>query len=307
MTMIQTLTQLFDAGRASLEEKLCGMTLPEDASRIRKIVEGELTALMAPKSDFSMSLTTAENAVLQQIVGLMDVRRQLTGQITAECPPRPKAEMRNTPAAADPTPRVYPIVGSAVGGSVGALLGPWTAVVGAVVGTSLAAYSRDLLPVFNSPAPKSVVLPSAEKKDREIDPKQLTDIIRGVCGQIDHLIALSRQQIQDLKSIYENREKVSLSRNYRFLLESIQSVLGSALAPDDAGCAEKLRNRCGQLADSLENYGLRVAVYDESAPAAWFDTSASERTSVPVTKLPAILEGEEPVLKGKVILPVNKQ
>ena len=306
--MIQTLTELFDAGRASLEEKLRGLALPEDAARIRKIVESELAGLIAPKSDFRLSLTASENAILQQAVGLMDVRRQLSGQTAPEQSSRPETEMQAAPVAApDSTSCVYPIVGSAVGGSVGAMLGPWTAVVGAVVGTSLAACSRNLLPKVNGSAKTPAGQPVNGKKDREIDPRQLTDIIREVCGQIDRLMGLYRQQIQDLKTIYENREKVTLSRNYRFLLESIQAVVGSAMSLDEAGSAEKLRNRCEQLADSLENYGLRVVSYDGPSTAAWFDSSPSERVTAPVTKLPAILEGDEPVLKGKVLLPVNKQ
>lgn len=302
--MMQTLTSIFSTGRTLLEQKLQGLTLPHDSEKIQKIISQELTALIAPKGDFRLSLTVAENAILQHAVGLMNIRHQLSTQMIPENKSN-KPEMRAIPITAKPEiSGLASIVGSAVGGSVGALIGSWPAVIGAVVGTSVATYYREFMPKQMTNDKTGCQNVPKETPD-SIDPHALTDIIHTICQQIDQLIATYRGNISDLRFSYENREKETLSRDYRFLLESIQSVLGCSYSTGNATGIKKLQDRCEQLGESLENYGLRAEVYEEST-AAFFEPIFSEQCDSPTTKMPAILEGDKLVLKGKVILPKNK-
>ena len=301
--MNTTLTSVFEAGRASLETKLGGLSLPQDSEKIQRIIEQSFAELIGPNSNFRMTLTVAENAIIQHAIGLMNIRHQLSAQIL------PKQEtadnkMRVEAMPADTSSPLFSIVGSAIGGSVGALIGPWPAVIGAVAGTAVGTYYREFMPKAAKPESESDVA-SSEPEATTISVSAMTDIIHSICKQIDLLLATYRQQIADLKASYDNREKVTLSRNYQFLLESIQSVLGASYSTETEKEIGRLKDRCEQLGESLENYGLRAVVYSVEKVAHLFEINESENCASPATRLPAIMEGDKIILKGKAVLPIK--
>lgn len=107
---------------------------------------------------------------------------------------------------------------------------------------------------------------NATKAD-PVSPSALTDIIRVICEQIDHLMASYRRQM----SSYENWEKITLFRNYQFLLESIQTVVGASYWVDTEKGVARLKDRCEQLSESLENRGLKVVEYTTDCPVNYFE------------------------------------
>lgn len=301
--MTQTLTSIFDAERVLLEQKLEGLTLPNDAERIQQILKQSLMDLIAPKGNFRLSLTMAEDVILQNTVALLNTQYQLLLKVATAA--QDQKQMKMQPTAANPSsPASISIVGSAIGGAAGAWFGPWTAVIGAIAGTAAATYYHELMPAaaVRQDTPKQSAT-KAEPTSEPVSPSALTDIIRVICEQIDHLIASYRQQIADLKSSYESREKVTLSRNFQFLLESIQSVIGASYLTDTEKGAERLKDRCEQLSESLENYGLKAVEYTADCPENYFEITCNDTLNAPVTRMPAIVEGDHVVLKGKAVIP----
>ena len=304
--MAQMVTSIFDSGRAALEQQLNGLYLPNDWKQIQQIINRALTQLIAPKGDFRLSLTVAEDAILQQAIALMNIQQQLLDSakpvVAAESNPSASA----TGTSSEPKqPKAAPIVGAAFGGSVGGMLfGTWGAVVGAIAGTAVSIYYHKFLPdvIKREPQPSACSRSSERGEKQRIDPRQLTDIIRSLCERIDNLMATYRQNIEDIRSIYEGKEPVSLSGNYQFLLESIQQVIGASYGVASAKDVERLVERCSQLGESLENYGLQVVGYNDNA-AEWFDISFSEQVKTPTVKAPAIMEQNRLVIRGRVILP----
>lgn len=298
--MPQTLTSIFDAGRVSLEQKLEGLTLPDDAERIQSILKQGLMELVAPKGEYRLSLTMSEDAILQDAIALLDIQQRFLQKTTASNQPKPHATMQARPVAESiPAATSVPIAGSAIGGAAGALFGPWTAVIGAIAGTAAATYCREFIPVNAD----RIAEAEPERNPEPISPCAMTDIIRTICEQIDHLLAVCRRQIADLKLTYENREKVTLSRDFGFLLESIQSVIGASYSVETEKGIERLKDRCGQLSESLENYGLRTVVYTDNCPEHYFEITRNETLDTPATRMPAILKGDRVVLKGKAVIP----
>lgn len=299
--MTKTLTSIFDARRASLEQKLEGLTLPNDAECIQQILKQGLMDLVASKGEYRLSLTMAEDVILQDAVALLNAQYQLLPQASTTGQAQKQIEMSPQPTIANHTSLdTIPIVGSAIGGAAGVWFGSLVAVAGAIAGTAAATYYRKLMPVVTvrQDAPKQNTI-----KAEPISPSALVDIIRMVCEQIDHLMASYRRQIADLKSSYENREKVTLSRNFRFLLESIQSVVGASYLVDTEKGVARLKDRCEQLSESLENYGLKAVEYTADCPENYFEITGNDTLDAPVTRMPAILEGDRVVLKGKVVVP----
>lgn len=297
--MPQTLTSIFDAGKASLEQKLEGLILPNDAERIQQILKQGLMDLVASKGEFRLSLTMAEDVIIQAAIALLNAQYQLSLKVATAA--QDQKQMKMQPTAANPSsPTSIPIIGSAIGGVAGAWFGPWVAVAGAIAGTAAATYYQELMPAatVRQNAPKLNTI-----KAEPVSPSALTDIIRAICEQIDHLIASYRRQIVDLKSSYETREKVTLSRNFQFLLESIQSVIGASYLTDTEKGVERLKDRCEQLRESLENYGLKAVEYTADCPDNYFELTCNDTLDAPVTRMPAILEGNRVVLKGKAVIP----
>lgn len=305
--MHQSLASIFDAERASLEQKLESLILPNDAERIQQILRAGLMDLVAPKGKFRLSLTMAEDSILQEAIALLNTQFQLLSKVEAAGQHQKQMKLSQQPTTANSTSTStdsIPIVGSTIGGAAGAWFGPWTAVIGAIAGTAAATYYRELMPTAT--VRKDISNPCMTKAEPTSEPISLSaliNIIRMVCEQIDHLMASYRRQIADLKSSYENREKVTLSSNFQFLLESIQSVIGASYLVNTEKSISRLKDRCEQLSESLENYGLKAVEYTADCPTNYFEITGNDTLDAPITKIPAILEGDRVILKGKAVIP----
>ena len=183
------------------------------------------------------------------------------------------------------------------------LFGTWGAVFGAIAGTAIVLYYAS----SQSSASESKLKQSTEKTllptSTSIDVKLFTNIVRNICESVDSIIETFRAQINRVVHKYENQEKPTLEREYRFLLEGIQSLLGyeRTHSANDEKYVKKLQIRIEDIAELLENYNLSVENYSEECEH-WFEKVVSPETKETRMVYPAIVKDGQAVLKGKVFV-----
>lgn len=305
-----TLKSLFESQCDQLEEKLSGLKLPEDSQKVQGIVSDYLNKLLEDEGDFRQNLTQAEDYILQASLSLLSAQQTMVKELnknsnssirsttfekaSKENPLRPTKVISNNQT----------IGGTAIGSTAGALLfGTWGAVFGAIAGTAIVLYYA---------SNQSSVSDNKEKQSTEkpllptstaIDVKLFTNIVRNICESVDSIIETFRAQINRVVHKYENQEKPTLEREYRFLLEGIQSLLGyeRTHSADDEKYVKKLQIRIEDIAELLENYNLSVENYSEECEH-WFEKVVSPETKEIRMVYPAIVKDGQAVLKGKVFV-----
>lgn len=94
-----------------------------------------------------------------------------------------------------------------------------------------------------------------------------------------------------------------MEKEYRFLLESVQSLIGYKRAHnEDEKFVRKIQERIEDMAESLDNYNLAVEDYTEEH-RNWFDMIENPNVSVETQVLPAIVKNGNVVLKGRLFVP----
>ena len=290
-----TLKLLFESKKEDLKQQLEGLSLSHDASMIRKIVYDYLNELFESEGEFRQSLTQSEDYLLQAAMSLLNAQREMCSAMLVEEVVEDKKEgFLDTEMNAKEA-----LLGSAGGALVGKLLlSGWGAVFGAIAGTAIVVY------LANRKDHKKD-LPETEK-GHPIDVDRFLMVVSGICASIDNLMATFRSQINAVVNKYENKELPSLDKDYRMLLESVQSLVGySRMHGDDEKFVRKVQERINDLADTLENYQLEVVDYSEDK-AAWFERVSSPNTLQLKMVYPAIIKKGEVVLMGKVFVPVNE-
>ena len=129
------------------------------------------------------------------------------------------------------------------------------------------------------------------------------NIVGNICSSIDSLIETFRAQINRVINKYENQEKPTLENEYRFLLESVQSLIGYKRAHgEDEKFVYKIQERIEDMAESLENYNLEVVNYTKEN-SNWFDVIENPNVQTVSQVLPAIVKNGSVVLKGRIFIP----
>ena len=190
------------------------------------------------------------------------------------------------------------------------LLGGWGAVFGAIAGTAIVFYlqsrntaSRKSTKVPNDKKPISSIVRQELNTSAPVDTSQFVSIISQICASVDNIIATFRAQINRVVAKYENIEKPTLERDYRFLLESIQSLIGyERTHTEDEKYAKKIQERIEDLGEALDNYNLSIENYS-GENEQFFEIIKSPNTKQPKMVYPAILKSGNAVLKGKVFIP----
>ena len=101
-------------------------------------------------------------------------------------------------------------------------------------------------------------------------------------------------------------EKPVLEKEYRFLLENIQTLVGyKRTHSEDEKYLSKLQLRIEDLTETLENYGLSVEDYTEEHQS-WFEMVESLKAQAVQMVYPAIIKNGQIVLQGKVFIPGNR-
>ncbi len=302
---LQSLTAVFDSNQAVLKEKLQGLRLPSDASHIQDILNNYLNEMFDNEGEFRQGLTQSEDYILQAALSLLNAQQSITKEITPNVVLQEPVAKLQSSTQKGLKKEQYPITlaGTAIGSGIGgALLGTWGAVFGAIAGTAIVLY-------YASTESKSTskMIPAAIEKPKivqsQLDVDLFLSIIKSICESVDSLIDTFRVQINKVVHKYESQEKPTIEREYRFLLEGIQSLIGYKRAhSEDEKFIRKIQERIEDMGELLENYNLTVENYTEEHES-WFDIIEDSNVTVLTQVFPAIVKDNHAVLKGRVFMP----
>lgn len=321
-----TMTSIFESQSQALEVQLQGLALPKDATTIQTIVTNFFNEIFDENGEFRQNLTQSEDYILQAAISLLNAQQEFS-KVLAKTNDQKRQDLSSNPSMTkkesiaesylqdndffsplDPTKAFLGSGGGAVLGKV--LLGGWGAVFGAIAGTAIVFYlqsrntaSRTSTKVPNDKKPISSIVRQELNTSAPVDTSQFVSIISQICASVDNIIATFRAQINRVVAKYENIEKPTLERDYRFLLESIQSLIGyERTHTEDEKYAKKIQERIEDLGEALDNYNLSIENYS-GENEQFFEIIKSPNTKQPKMVYPAILKSGNAVLKGKVFIP----
>lgn len=304
-----TLSSFFEANKAELAEKLQGCSLPQDAQKVQKIVSDFLDGMFDGEGDFRQQLTQSEDYILQAALSLLNAQQEMAKQTmqtkTAQKETSHQESLGEAAAKAALKKEQFPVTlgGTLVGGVAGAMIGSWGAVFGAIAGTALVLYyatAENKQSTSQLRREATVIKP----KGTPLNVEAFVAVVSKICASIDSLIDTFRSQIKRVVDKYESQPKPSIEKEYRFLLESIQSLLGYERVHEatEEKYVKKLQTRIEDLAETLENYNLAFENYDGNNILK-FEQVPSEGASEPRMVYPAVTKDGVVVLKGKLFVP----
>ena len=252
MENTHTLALMFEANKQALEKELVGLTLPKDANQIQNAVSKYLNVMFENDGEYRQHLTQAEDYILQAALGLLNAQQNIALEINrakTETIASQKSEMKNINPYTS-------LIGTTVGGALGALGGTWGAVFGAIAGTAVVLYCATVIPrlqTLTDSTDKPIAKPG-------IHTEVFIEIVKNICESIDNLIETFRTQIKRVENVYEQKEKPSLQKDYSLLLTSIQElvVVSNTACDDTEKKLHRLVKKVNDLAESLENYGVAI-------------------------------------------------
>lgn len=310
-----TLKQIFEGNKAQLAESLKGATLPADYDAVQTTITGYFNMLFDEKGIYRENLTQSEDYILQSAMTLLNAQQNMAKEIAQQSQSAKKnpvvvnphiSEIKNARKRVETDKFPHVIAGSAVGSVGGALLlGTWGALFGAIAGTALVLYA-----VSTSSGDPYIVqnidnndLGRDRLKDASaaLNVNVLLSIIENICESVDELISTFRLQIKKVVHKYENQEKRTIERDYRFLLEGIQSLLGYKRTHSEVEdkYVKKLQLRIEDVGELLENYNLEIVDFDGENEYL-FEVVTGQDVDTTKMVYPAIVKNGSAVLKGKV-------
>lgn len=315
MTESLTLKSIFEATKGELADSLSGLALPKDSEKVQRIIADYLNKVCDENSDYRQNLTQSEDYILQAALSMLNAQRAMVAAF--DCKPivtltqceEDTKSLKPILTKSYPTPTpTNTLIGAGGGALVGKLLlGGWGAVFGAVAGTAITLYlSQRSQPAMANPVQASVSEVTTEIVDTPVDTAALLSVIGQICDSLDNLIATFRAQIQRVVSKYESQEKPTIERDFRTLLEGIQSLIGykRAHSPEEEKYVSKLQTRVEDLAELLDNYDLEAVDYTPEH-TEWFDAIESKNANEVKLVTPAIIKEGALVIKGKIFTPAK--
>jgi len=315
MSSKKTLCELFESNKAELQQTLTGMVLPKDLGKAQEAVSSYLEKVFDSEGEFRQNLTQSEDFILEAAISLLNAQQKISSVLTKEVgnTPAPK-KLRPSTTVQETTQSSqgfkadssYTLVGAAGGAIAGKLLlGGWGAVFGAIAGVALSVYTSNKTQA--QPIPQPQVAPKAvveENPNKPIDVDCFIGIVHDVCESVDNLIGTFRAQVNRVVQKYESQEKPTLDKEYRPLLESIQSLVGYERNHNvsEEKYIEKVQERIEGLAESLDNYDITLENYSDEK-ASWFDKVASPNATELKEVFPAIVKNGTLIIPGKVFIP----
>lgn len=317
-----TLRALFDSKINDLEQRMEGLSLPKDNLKIQEIISSYLSELFDSEGAFRQNLTQSEDYLLQATMSLLTAQQEMgnaflshkttfkdveestiQSSVSKESPsssPKKIGDYLSSSVNATQT-----LAGTGAGAVLGKLVfGGWGAVFGAIAGTAVTVYLAGRNPKPSGHAVEKTTTIRQEIVNDPIDVHAFTSVVGGICDSVDNLISTFRSQVNRVIDKYETMAKPSIEKEYRFLLESIQSLLGykRTHSPGEEKYEKKLHNRIEDIAECLENYNLSVVDFDGENDYL-FEMVSSEEAKEKRMVYPAIVKDSMPVLKGKVFVP----
>lgn len=306
-----TLKQIFEGNKAQLGNSLKGMTLPMDSEMVQNTITEYFNMLFDEKGIYRENLTQAEDYILQSAMTLLNAQQNMAKEIAVQSQNSkinnvlnvnpPISELKNAKKRVESDKFPHVMAGSAVGSVGGALLfGTWGALFGAIAGTALVLYSVSTSTEETHSIQKDNKnnLPSTSIP---LNVDVLLSIIENICESVDELISTFRSQIKKFVHKYENQERPTIERDYRFLLEGIQSLLGykRTHTEEEDKYVKKLQLRIEDVGELLENYNLEVVDFDGNNEYL-FEVVTGQDVIAPKMVYPAIVKNGNAVLKGKI-------
>lgn len=323
-----TLTSIFLSTKEELSTSLSGLVLPKDLKEVQLRITNYLNHVCDEDNEFRQNLTQSEDYILQGALSLLNAQREMVSALSAT----PKLETivveeEENLDSGDNTPKklvnyverseknvsaTNALIGSGGGALIGKfILGSWGAVFGAIAGTAISLYLSQQNPRADTSKPD--MLRQSSKSDVAIniidvpvDSEALLKVIGQLCESLDNLIATFRAQIQRVVDKYESQEKPTLEREYRTLLEGIQSLVGYKRGHSDKEdkYVGKLQERVEELAELLDNYDLEVVDYTPEK-SVWFEIVESPNAKEIKLVKPAITKNGAILFKGKIFTPIK--
>ena len=294
--MKPTLYSLFITSKDELISQLEGLTLPSGAQEAQSCVVKYFNKIFDADGDFRQNLTQSEDYILQAALSMLTIQQSMMGTLIPTYDNRSMLSDDASKSTKAVIGQLLPLGGSALGGTTGALLfGTWGAVFGAIAGTAVAMYFSSRMSLNTTVTNEEY--PSAPAES-ELNVDAFIEIIGKICQSVDSLIETFRAQINRVVNKYENQEKASLEKDFRFLLEGIQSLVGykRAHSEEEPKYIRKLKERIEDVGELLENYNLTIVDYTEDNEYMFEVVDGQETRMV----LPAIAKDGTVVIKGKI-------
>lgn len=314
MSQHPTLSSIFEATKGELANSLTGLSLPIDSGKVQAVIVDYLNKVCDEDSEYRQNLTQSEDYILQAALSMLNAQRALVTSF--DCKPKitistgnNKTERQNNSTGSSSTMTTSGTFIGATGGAVVGklLLGGWGAVFGAIAGTATALYLSQKAPKTNAKdlTKSSTTQPEVKIIDTPVDTDGFLSVIAQICESVDNLMATFRAQIQRVVNKYESQEKPTIERNFRTLLESIQSLIGykRGHSPEEDKYVAKLQMRVEDLAEILDNYNLEAVDYTADH-TDWFEVVESKNATEIKMVTPAIIKDGSLVLKGKIFIPI---
>ena len=311
----KTLCELFESNQVQLQQALTGMTLPKDMSKVQKTVSSYLEKVFDTEGEFRQNLTQSEDYILDAAISLLNAQQKISSALLKDIQYNSDSKKLNPSVVAPENKEsssdnvfnigtnstLFGVAGGAIAGKL--ILGGWGAVFGAIAGVALSIYlSNKTQTKTQSQTTRKGV--QEETSNKPIDVDSFFHIIHDVCESVDNLISTFRAQVNRVVQKYESQEKPKLEKEYRFLLESIQSLVGFERNHDmtEEKYVKKIRDRIEELADTLDNYDITLENYSDDK-SSWFDKVSSPNTTALKEVYPAIIKDNQVIIPGKVFIP----
>lgn len=311
----KTLCELFESNQVQLQQALKGMTLPKDMSKAQNTVSSYLEKVFDAEGEFRQNLTQSEDYILEAAISLLNAQQKISSALLKDIHCNCDSNKQNPSVAAPKLKEsgsaidfnigtkntLFGVAGGAIAGKL--ILGGWGAVFGAIAGVALSIYLTNRTQTkTQSQATRRVV--QEEIINKPIDVDCFIHIIHDVCESVDNLISTFRAQVNRVVQKYESQDKPTLDKEYRLLLESIQSLVGYKRNHDatEEKYTKKMQDRIEDLAESLDNYDIILVNYSEDN-SSWFEKVPSPNTIELKEVFPAIIKGNNLIIPGKVFIP----
>ena len=304
--MKPTLYSLFISSKDELTSQLEGLTLPSGAQEAQSCVVKYFNKIFDADGDFRQNLTQSEDYILQAALSMLTMQQSMMGTLIPTYDNRfmlsdDASKSTRLDSSKAVTGQLLPLGGSALGGTTGALLfGTWGAVSGAIAGTAVAMYFSSRMSLTTTVTNEEF---SSAPAESELNVDAFIEIIGKICQSVDSLIETFRAQINRVVNKYENQEKTTLEKDFRFLLEGIQSLVGykRAHSEEEPKYIRKLKERIEDVGELLENYNLTIVNYTEDNEYMFEVVDGQETRMV----LPAIVKDGTVVVRGKIFKKTN--
>lgn len=309
-----TLSSIFNAHKDELGEKLKIYSLPKESKEVETTVTNFLEKMFENDGDYRQNLTQSEDYILQAAISLLNAQRALVSafdvapKINIESPKTNIIETKERLTSSKSVEPTKAFIGAGGGALIGnVILGGWGAVFGSIAGTAIALYLSQQSHTNQTTEYQTPEIPKVNITNTPVNVNLFLSVIEHICNSLDNLIETFRAQVKRVVNKYESQEKPTIEKDFRTLLEGIQTLIGykRGHSPEEEKYLSKLQTRVEDLAELLDNYDLEAVDYTPEH-TEWFEAIESNNANEIKMVTPAIIKNGTIVVKGKIFIPNTK-